>query len=44
MEKMALKGMTAVAIGLGGIVLYAMIYAVIHAANGGAHASFTAVF
>jgi len=44
MEKMALKGMTAVAIGLSGIVLYAMIYAVIQASTGGAHASFTAVF
>ena len=41
---MALKGMTAVAIGLSGIVLYAMIYAVIQASTGGAHASFTAVF
>ena len=44
MEKMALKGMTAVAISLGGIVLYAMIYAVIQASTGGAHASYTAVF
>ncbi|CAB4160285.1 hypothetical protein UFOVP723_127 [uncultured Caudovirales phage] len=44
MEKMALKGMTAVAIGLSGIVLYAMIYAVIQASTGGAHASYTAVF
>ena len=41
---MALKGMTAVAIGLAGIVLYAMIYAVIQSSTGGAHASFTAVF
>ena len=44
MEKMALKGMTAVAIGLAGIVLYAMTYAVIQASTGGAHASYTAVF
>ena len=44
MEKMALKGMTAVAIGLSGIVLYAMIYAMIQASTGGAHASYTAVF
>ena len=41
---MALRGMTAVAIGLGGIVLFAMTYAVIQAANGNIRYNFTACF